>query len=225
MRDTIIALLVFFTAVVCTPLYAAPPQSDVLSGSISLEREAKKRDPYLVAQDNAIRFLNRLEKFIAEPANPINPQTLVLDDQTLQYLGAVYLFCSVRKGACPSILDALLESDIIYSAAKNDVSCPNLKRFWKLWVKNDMEKRHKYMVKTGFLKQTADFNANKRPTYIRCEATIEQTIGKEKRGVPFFKKRYKDPSPIAISINIAGKLVRLLKKKNINVYRAIGMKR
>lgn len=165
------------------------------SGEIVLEQDETRVESFGLTQDKSIQFFKDLQQKVEQGAAgtvpSANPE---IDENALIYLNAAYHYCTVNAGTCPSLLDALLEADVINSRLKKQAQCPTLKAFWKEWVKNDMEKRLQYSVKTGFLADTEAFKKNERPKYIKCEPTVQAAIDGAGTDAEFFKARYSGDS-------------------------------
>ena len=188
-------LLAFFLATphLLTAQSPAKPSSQI--GEIDLEDTATKRkDPYAVGQDAAISFYAAFAQTI-ESLKTTGIGTLEpLSDGAINHLIGVYLYCTVRSGACPLVLDGILEIDVVN--AKNGTAdlCPTMERFWKAWVKSDMEKRQNFLVRTAHMNTTSDFTRNQRPRYLKCRETVQLEIGKGGPAKEFFQSRYASPN-------------------------------
>ena len=190
-----------------------------LSGEIELEdTSTKPRDPFKEAQVNAIEYFHAMEDSLDS-----TPTAPVMGSSELQYLAAAYLYCSIQRGACPFILDAVLESDIIASHAGGEVRCPNMTGFWKAWVSSDMENRHKYAVRTSFLKVTDDFRTKERPRYLKCKETITALIAGKQGSSDFLRSRYTEPSSAASAIVTTSRYLEELAATVPNVLSAVGI--
>src|SRR5690606_18171140 len=83
---------------------------------------------------------------------------------------------------------------LINSKLQGNVSCPNMTRFWKSWVKADMERRLEYGLKIGQLNKANEFKKMVRPRFIKCEETIENILKDSGSPSEFFGKRYGENS-------------------------------
>ena len=113
-----------------------------MRGEIVLEKADKKKNPYTVNQDSLIEYLDALPTKLAELKNT-GEALRSLEDGEVSHLAYVYLYCSIKRGICKEVIDAVLEIDIANAALEGAASCPTMKRFWKVWIENDMEKRHR----------------------------------------------------------------------------------
>lgn len=96
-----------------------------------------------------------------------------LGGEALHQLSSAYLFCSQKQGPCVFILDTILELEILRSVKNDDISCQELKYFWKDWLDSNYDKQLKYNLKLGFIDKFNDFNANQIKKYVKCEDTIK----------------------------------------------------
>lgn len=195
------------------------------SGEVSFE-DTKNIDPratYDTTQDQTIEYFKKAAASI--PTLSQSPSPLAdLSDNMINYLNGVYLYCTINSGTCAIPLQAILEVDIINSKIKGVSECPNMKRFWKLWLANDMESRQQYLVKTGFISATSDFSRNVRPSFVRCEATITSETTSQGSAADYFKGRYGpgQPSPQTESFSRLVSLLEAVKQKVPNVFIATG---
>ena len=122
------------------------------TGEIALEAE-QEVSPYKKNQDTTIAKFKLLDQAVQQLAKGALTSAEDFKEAELSYLTAVYLHCSIQNGTCPEIPEALLELDLIKAQQSGKVECTNSLAFWNLWLKNDMENRHKYEVKTGYFKK------------------------------------------------------------------------
>lgn len=195
-----------------------PTGNTVKSGEIILEDyDNKKVDTYSVNQEEAIRYFKSFEAAIPQIGSGASVNMPKLSDGALLYLTGAYLYCSVNNGVCPFILDAILESDIVASAASGTSGCPSMTQFWKIWLANDMEQRHKYLVKTGHLHTTSDFRAKVRPKYLKCKETVAAELAKGP-----LSKRYQSEGNAARAITTTAQYLAGLPEAVPNVFVATG---
>lgn len=204
----------------CASFAWAEPNSQI--GEVQLEEYSGRKDPYPAAQDETIASFRRLESAIESGAKGSPTRLEPLSDDSENYLSGAYLYCAVNTGTCSVLLEAILEFDVINSRLDGKASCPNMKRFWNFWVKNGLEERHKYLVRTSFINDTTKFNSQERPKFLKCETTVQQIV----QGIPsneaFFKDRYRSGSPQATLGTRAAALLEQLKQKVPNVFVATG---
>lgn len=228
LRSALLTLsaFVFVNTLPCSSAFAqggSGGNSPSLMGEINIEDSSPQRDAYSDIQRGAIDYFKKLAATTAQLGQgAVSASVPALDDNTLTYLNAMYLYCAVNYGECPLVLDGILETDVINSRVAKKAECPNMTRFWKLWVKSDMEARHKYMVRTGYLKVTSDFNEQKRPAYLKCQETVSKSISGDDSNEDFFKERYRADSAHALVAARTAKLLEEISEKVPNVFAAVG---
>ena len=191
-------------------------------GAINLEQEEAAKDPYRVSQDAALTLFKTMDSRVSQLAGGASASPLDVPDNVINYLTGAYLFCTVRSGTCQLPLDALLEIDVINARLNRSGECPVLTRFWKAWVKSDMEKRQEYSIPTGLLEPSQKFRDEVRPRFIRCRDTLKQETSGSNDNAVYFKDRYREG---ARSAALPGKMVafiEMLKAKVPNVFLATG---
>lgn len=191
-------------------------------GEINIVEQGPKKDPYLVVQDAAIVFFAKLEQDIKSLRTGGSASVGVVSDQILNFLTGVYLYCIVNSGSCPYILDAILETDIINARLGKNNACPNMMKFWTQWVRNNMDTRHKYLMKTAHFNVTNDFNKNQRPAFILCEDTVKKAISDSAPNTDYFKRRYTDGSEPERAPTKLRLLLEKLKEEGIDVFKKTG---
>ena len=198
----------------------AQDRSSVQQGEIQFEEEEKDLT-YSDVQRMAIEKLESFAKRVksADPASDAK-----FSDPEVRYLSSAYLFCTIRKGSCPMILQALFETDLVPSVAAQESSCPNLTRLWKYWIESDMERRAELDVPIGVVPKYQQFKKEARPKFIKCKQTIETVREHSPKGKEFFSSRYGEGSPQLSQILKTIALLRALEKKKINLFSAQGIK-
>lgn len=221
MKPKLIFVAIIFTSnfFLSQNLFAEPHDT---MGVIELEEDRPDKDPFKVNQENSVSYFEKLVERTSELAEGKISETPAPADEILNHLTAVYLYCVKKQGICPSILDAVLEIDIINSKIANKASCPTMLRFWKKWMANDMEKRQKYMIQTSFLKKAGDFNTNTRPKYIQCTETVKKEIKRSIDPKVFFDTRYQSNSPIQNTIKKTHAMLKEIQQNIPNVFVEIG---
>ncbi len=160
----------------------------IILSTITTLSSAFADQAYTVAQDGAI------EKFAAfaqgiENGN-LAETKITLSGQELYYLNGIYLYCTLKNGACPLVLDAILETDIFNSQLEGKAACPQMLLFWKEWIDNGLEQRVDYGLGTGFVTKYFEFRSTVRPRYLKCSGSVSNALT---AGVPlkdFVSKRY-----------------------------------
>ena len=216
-----LSLLIAFNA-------SASPKSQQSNGSNSTKlghgsiKENSNTDTFGTLQDSTIEYFKHLNDAVRLAAKGTVPAPIPTPDVNhFTYLNAAYLYCSVQNGVCPTVLDALLEVDVINSRLAKQAQCPALSGFWTQWVKTDMEARSQYQVKTGFLAETQDFRQKDRPKYIKCQATVQtemsDPIAASLSDSDYFTRRYSGDSQHTKSVATMVELLTELKAKVPNV--------
>lgn len=199
-------------------LHAQQPPS-VQQGEILFEEEEKELG-YSDIQRMAIQKLNTFVSSIGER----EPSLPTFSDRELNYFSAAYLFCTVRKGNCPMILQTLFEVDLVKSVQTQQDICPNLTGLWKYWIENDMERRMELDVPIGLIDKYQRFKKQARPKFIKCKETIQAVRERSPQGAEFFRNRYGGDSPQRKEILKAIALLQALEKKKINLFTSQGLK-
>ncbi len=203
-------------------------------GSIEIQEEAKIEYSYAKTQDEALAFVTGVyNRALALGQGKTAPASVELSQTAAHYLTTVYLYCSVRAGTCPSILNLILENDLINSQISKKPECPAMLKFWSTWIAGDMEKRHQFLVKMSFMNATTDFKTRSRPRYIHCQDTMKQEISTGTPDVAFFKARYAADSENLSAIKRAVAIVDEVRTKErastedsvhpFNVFRELGI--
>lgn len=226
-RRSLLSCFSAITILFSQSLLALPALSEQgdnsLSGEIEIEDVGNKKDSYSAVQEKAIQYFDSLQETIESVSQGQSVAAISdLSDSVISYMNAAYLYCSVNLGKCPMILDAIMEVDLINSRSKRVASCGNMTRFWKTWVQSDMENRHKYMVKTGYLKVTSEFNAKERPRYLKCQDTIAEFVNDPRSDAKFYDERYGSDSALNLAGAKVAKLLRDIKRDVPNVFVAVG---
>lgn len=205
---------------ICTPVSDSAAQAgtqkgqDRLSGEIAIEgTEETVTSPQKTAESGAEKWIQSLVAAVKGGGT-----VSAVDDPTLTYLNSLYLYCMHKLGACQFVLDAVLEADVINSRAQGKAECPTMSRFWKSWLRDEMEKRSKYLVSVGSAPAVAQFNSELRPKYIKCKDTVAAAL-EESSSV-----RYASGSPIQVALARFGELRTQITSKNIDIFSTIGFK-
>ncbi len=211
---------------VSAPMIAAqdPDLSDSgkkTSGEIAIDTQSEKRDPYLETQRETLAYFKNLKGQLQE-ASRSGRKLIIPDAHSIQYLAGLYLFCSEKKGVCPSILEALLEIDLVNSKLNNVTVCPVMKSFWKVYLENEFEDRMKYALSTGFMAKVSEFNAKERPKYLRCDETLKALFAEGASASALFAARYGANSRPLHAIDEVITLINAVTDNNINVFVATG---
>ena len=175
-----------FLALLSLQLFSPSPvfADRSLIGEIEIEEEEKKVAPYGQAQKAAISYFEKFARSI-KAGSPI--QSPNLGKTEIQYLASSYLYCVLKRGSCPFLLDALFETELVNSSEAGKASCPIMLQFWKEWISADMERRVEHNLKVGYLSKFNEFKKYKRPKYIKCKKSIGEIITS---GEVDYSKRY-----------------------------------
>lgn len=221
--------IVFAGLVMTAPVAAqeedtSEPANNRQSGSIDLDMSPEKKvDSYATTQDRTIAYFKNLQQTLRAGAsgsiNPITPP----DDKILYHLGGAYLYCAIKQGICPFILESLMEIDIVNSRLANTPTCPTMKKFWKTYLANDLENRHRYSVLTGYLSTTSEFNSKVRPGLsTKCADTVKEQIQWGKPNDAYFKNRLKEGNTVQAKLAQTIAWLEQVKAKVPNVFQATG---
>lgn len=189
-----------------------------LMGSIEIEESGPTKASYASTQDKAIEYFSALAARAAK--GELSTPLAELDDETIRFMAAVYLYCSINRGTCPIVLDPIFESDLINSVIAGSSACPNMTKFWKYWAANSMDERHSYLVKTGDLMAAQNFRVSVRPRYIRCRQTIDELLPRLRTGAGL-DVRYASEEA-GRNIQLLPKLLNELKQNGTNVFSSTG---
>ena len=187
-----------------------PPNASAqpnVTGEIDLESDTASQLSYEDIQKQAIDFTQLVLNNAKAAASGATPNMSRPSQVILNYLNDAYLYCTVVQGTCPSILDSILEFEVMQGAFANDSSCSSMKEFWRLWISADREKRLSYKIKTGFAAVTTDFRKNTRPKYIKCEESVKSVTSENQDIKGIMKSRYFADSPILKSLEAAPKIL------------------
>ena len=227
MKNTRLLSLLLVVTTLTSPLPCLSQQAGnrpELSGEIQIDTaEEADKSSYPVVQKNVIQFFRHMDAQVAQLGTSGTAHVPVLAEAEYQYLTAVYLYCAVQQGVCQQVLDTLLEVDVIKSRLSKSPDCQTLTTFWRLWLKNDMERRQQYLVKTAFLNETEKFRINERNGYINCKPTVTKEISSTLSDRDFFADRYQAQSVKSGLFKRTALLLDGIKNKVPNLYQALGI--
>jgi hypothetical protein len=192
-------------------------------GGINLEGEEDEN----TFQKVQSRTIVKVEKLLKKTSLLSEGQELdfePFDDYEIKHIGAVYLYCTIRTGECPFILQALLEADLIHSTYVKEVLCENLKALWGKWVSSDMERRVGHKLGVGQFSKYQNFKKNIRPKYTACKNTIKKIQGEHEDSATLFISRYGESSKKVSTVRKTLKLLKAIKKKIPNIFYKVGVK-
>lgn len=163
----------------------------VIIGGLDIEdTSTKKVSPHEKRQNDTIEYFTRTHKALDTLSAGGQATVEQLSDSMVSHLNAVYLYCTIKQGACPLVLDAILETDIAISKLGGTLDCPNLTKFWRAWLRDDYENRQQFLVKTGYLQTTAEFTTQQRPKYVQCKPTVAGVVQGSGPHASFFRERF-----------------------------------
>ena len=226
MKKTPILLAFLFILSADTALYSqqsdGQPKSSIQEGEIVLQPVEKKDLP----QESVFKHFTALPELLDHMAAGEISKVPELGEAAVLYLNGVYLFCSVRRGACPWILDAILETDIINSRINKAADCPQMRSFWKSWIKNDLQRKHDYQTQTAFMRETMQFRKSELPRYLTCSKTVTSELkleDKKLNDAAYFKERYAGQSRPKLSAVEMKDFMEAIKTKRIDVFASVQM--
>ncbi len=155
-------------------------------------------DAYNEVQNTTIKKISDFHSGIN--ARNLPAKKIELETREIYFLNGVYLYCTLKNGTCPYILETILETDILNSKIAGNSSCPHTLQFWREWIDNSFEERVNYNLGTGFLTKYQDFKKNVRPKYLRCSGTVERTINQNESIADFIGSRYTPGSDVGNNI-------------------------
>ena len=109
--NKVISILFLGLLLLLTVSVHAQPKDQM--GVIELKQATKSKNPFKKSQDKAISYFKKLGGHLELLANGKTIKAPPPSSDIINHLTGVYLYCVKRKGVCPSILDAILEIDII----------------------------------------------------------------------------------------------------------------
>ena len=183
---------------------------DRLSGEIEFEGDQRSAlSPQKAAEDSAKKWLSSVTS--AASAGQAVPS---LDDSGATYMGALYLYCLKRIGVCPFVLTTILEADITNAYGVGTPECPSMSRFWKAWLRGEMEQRSKFLLSIASGPAVADFNMKKRPAFVKCKGTVATALQKPKS---------ERATEWAVAIKQTNDLVKEIDTRGIDLFATVGL--
>lgn len=162
------------------PVFVTAEDGPSLQGEVTFESFERNEVPYEQHVTEARAVFSGLQDALPVLAKGESWKGNPTHDRALSWLATLYLYCSVQRGSCPLVLDAILEIDIA-QASPAEATCPTMKRFWKQWIDLDLEKRQSFLMKTGGIQTAAEFSRSVRPTYIKCEERVADAMTESRR--------------------------------------------
>lgn len=149
----------------------AKPMSQMGDVSFTDTKKNKTQETYPQMQS---RIIGQFDSYLTSAKSGASPEYFSLSLKDIRYLTGAYLVCSLKRGKCPEILDALLDIETFEYIRDGNKGCKNMVSFWRSWISNDMDRRHDMFNKTAFINVKTQFNTTQRPKYVRCKKTSLQ---------------------------------------------------
>ena len=212
------------------PLELQAQPRKALTGRIEMEEEAPKVDQYSTVQENTIKFFSELLSKLQNPAAEAKQAVSLPDQEMVNFLSAVYLYCYSKSGVCPVVLDGLLEVDVFNSyflkQTRQDkkVECSALRSFWRQWLANGFEERSKYLISAGAdIVASTEFDQKQRPKYLGgCAEAVSHILQEDE--ATLLKTRFGVDGLGRANLNRLLRFLELVKKKVPDVFVELGVK-
>jgi hypothetical protein len=209
-----------------SPLLAQPanPRAPERVRTSAIDANLSSKTPVATnkGQDEAIAYFTALGETIKSLSRGNDARAPVMTPAVTNFMGAAYLFCSINEGVCKFMLEAMLEADIIAGRQNKNDQCPTLTGFWKTYLGNDLENRHKYNTRTAYLSSTVEFNQKERPKYVKCQSSVRSETTGSTTDREYFMLRYRNRTDVISTVNKVVATLEVLKAKVPNVWSAIG---
>ncbi len=208
------------------PALCQPPDPSKQEGEISGINlaEKKRKNPYQETQNSTISKLAKFSRDMSKLAAGEKIKAPQFDGQELRYLGAIYLWCTLRKGACPLVLNPLLEADLVNAVSGEGEVCSNLKGFWQSWIENDMSRRLGFDLSVGLFAKNKEFNKEVRPMYENCVDTVTSLRENAESDTALLQERYQSGSDHRKAPATLAVLLKGVREKIRNIYIELGLK-
>jgi len=189
-----------------------------LTGQVAYENpDAPARNHQLDAVEELDGWSSQLESIIKGSGKGLAPE---LKQNSISYLSVLYLYCSVKQGPCPFILEMILDDDIARSRSEKNVRCPVTNRFFKSYISQSLDERGKFLFSLREGLEIAKFNSDERPRFIECKETVSSVIA-DQDGL---HQRYGERGSSVDSAKAFRALLAEVKEKKIDIYGATGVK-
>jgi hypothetical protein len=146
-------------------------------------------------------------------------KTPELDQNTVSYLSVLYLFCSVKRGPCPFILETILDSDIAASRADKEVKCALMSRFFKSYLSQSLDERGKFLFSLTEGLEIAKFNTTERPRFVECKETVSAMLADKE----VLSQRFGSKGTSVETVATFRALVAEIKDQKVDIMVATGM--
>ncbi len=142
-----------------------------------------------------------------------------LKTEGVDYLTVLYLFCAKKLGACPFILESVLEADLMSAHRSASPQCETMSHFWKRWIDMDGDKRLEFSVSIGSASTLAQFNASSRQRFVKCQDTVSSVLAQKGD----LSSRYGAGTPAAKNTATLKALIHEIEQKHIDVFDSCGL--
>jgi hypothetical protein len=189
-----------------------------LTGQVAYENpDAPARNNQLEALEELDGWSSRLESIIKGSGEGIAPD---LKQNAISYLSVLYLYCSVKQGPCPFILEMILDDDIARSRSEKNARCPVMNRFFKSYISQSLDERGKFLFSLREGLEIAKFNSEERPRFVECKETVSAIITDK----DVLDQRYGEKGSSVNSAKAFRLLLTDIKEKKVDIYGATGVK-
>lgn len=190
----------------------------VLTGEVAYENpDAPARNHQLEALEELDGWSAQVESIIKGSGEGIAPD---LKQNAISYLSVLYLYCSVKQGPCPFILEMILDDDIARSRSEKNARCPVTNRFFKSYITQSLDERGKFLFSLREGLEIAKFNAEERPRFVECKETVSAIITDKDA----LDQRYGEKGSSVNSAKTFRALLTEIKEKKVDIYGATGVK-
>ncbi len=194
------------------PVDLRPPTS----GEIPIEDTTPtKRD----IRAGGLRDVSTWAHALAQAASQSGGMVASLKPEGVDYLSVLYLFCAQKLGACPFILESILEADIMSSHHSASGQCAIMSHFWQQWIEMDGDKRLQFLISLGRAPYLAQFNATSRQRFVMCKDTVAPILSQKTA----LASRYGPGTAAANSTATLKALVEEIERKHIDVFAVCGL--
>ena len=189
----------------------------------ALTGEVAYSDPNVQARNHQLDAQDKLGAWSTQVLASIKSggegKVTELDAPTASYLSVLYLYCTVKKGPCPFILETLLDSDIIAARSEKAVTCTSMTRFFKGYLSNALDDRAKFLYSVTQGLEMATFNTDSRPRFIECRETVAAIL-EDKEVVA---QRFGEKGSSIATVEALNSLLKDVKSEKTDIYVATGV--
>lgn len=212
----------FVTGMLCVDVRAEQaaekdPKKHALSGEVAYS------DPNVQARNHQLDAQDTLEAWSAQVLAAIKGggegKVTELDSSTASYLSVLYMYCTVKQGPCPFILETVLDSDIIAARSDKARTCTSMTRFFRGYLSNALDDRAKFLYSLTQGLEMATFNTESRPRFIECKETVAAIL-EDKEVVA---QRFGEKGTAVVTIEAFNSLLKDVKTQKTDIYAATGI--